>query len=60
MATATRVREFAMLRLIGARPGQVRAMMNGEARIVVFAALLIGLPAIVAITIALARGRTAR
>lgn len=43
MATASRVREFAMLRLIGAHPAQVRAMMNGEARIVVFSALLFGL-----------------
>jgi putative ABC transport system permease protein len=45
MATAARVREFALLRLIGARRSQVRAMMNGEARIVVFAALLLGLVA---------------
>lgn len=83
MATAARVREFAMLRLIGADRNQVRAMMNGEARIVVFSALLfgllatippvvgsslaltrspvpgispVGLIAIVAVTIALARG----
>ncbi|MDI6104891.1 ABC transporter permease [Actinoplanes sp. NEAU-A12] len=43
MATAARAREFAALRLIGAGRDQVRAMMNGEARIVVFAALLFGL-----------------
>jgi putative ABC transport system permease protein len=43
MATAARVREFAVLRLIGASRAQVRAMMNGEARIVVFVALLFGL-----------------
>jgi putative ABC transport system permease protein len=43
MATAARVREFAMLQLIGASRRQVRAMMNGEARIVVFSALLFGL-----------------
>jgi putative ABC transport system permease protein len=42
MATAARVREFAMLQLIGASRDQVRKMMNGEARIVVFAALLFG------------------
>jgi putative ABC transport system permease protein len=42
MATAARVREFAMLQLIGASRHQVRKMMNGEARIVVFAALLFG------------------
>jgi putative ABC transport system permease protein len=47
MATAARAREFAMLRLIGAGRDQVRAMMNGEARIVVFAALLFGLLATV-------------
>ncbi|MEV7868932.1 ABC transporter permease [Streptomyces sp. NPDC088124] len=43
MATAARVREFAMLRLVGASRDQVRAMMNGEARVVVFSALLFGL-----------------
>ncbi|MFJ3663404.1 ABC transporter permease [Streptomyces sp. NPDC090119] len=43
MATAARVREFAMLQLIGASRDQVRAMMNGEARMVVFSALLFGL-----------------
>ncbi|MGC4748406.1 FtsX-like permease family protein [Micromonospora sp. DT201] len=42
MATAARVREFAMLQLIGAHRDQVRKMMNGETRIVVFAALLFG------------------
>ncbi|MFE7134932.1 FtsX-like permease family protein [Streptomyces sp. NPDC057638] len=43
MATAARVREFAMLQLIGASRDHVRSMMNGEARIVVFSALLFGL-----------------
>ncbi|WP_370114629.1 FtsX-like permease family protein [Streptacidiphilus sp. MAP12-33] len=43
MATAARVREFAMLQLIGAGRDQVRAMMNGEARTVIFSALLFGL-----------------
>lgn len=83
MATAARAREFASLRLIGAVPDQVRAMMNGEAGIVIGAALLfgslatipplvgfslaltgspcpgisvVGLIAIVALTVALARG----
>ncbi|MFD4533466.1 ABC transporter permease [Kitasatospora sp. NPDC058397] len=59
MATAARVREFAMLRLIGANRAQVRAMMNGEARIVVFSALLFGLlatiPPLVGISLGLTR-----
>jgi putative ABC transport system permease protein len=58
MATAARVREFATLRLLGAKPGQVRAMMNGEARIVVFAALLIGLLATVPSLIGISLGLT--
>ncbi|SCG64047.1 ABC transporter permease [Micromonospora humi] len=48
MATTARVREFAILRLVGAGAGQVRAMMNGEARIVIVAALTLGLLAAVA------------
>ncbi|MFE7673510.1 FtsX-like permease family protein [Streptomyces albidoflavus] len=59
MATAARVREFAMLQLVGARRDQVRAMMNGEARIVVFSALLFGLlatvPPLVGISTSLTR-----
>ncbi|WP_083915802.1 ABC transporter permease [Micromonospora lupini] len=47
MATTARVREFAMLRLIGASRDQLRAMMNGEVRVVVAAALLFGLLAAV-------------
>ncbi|MFF5229769.1 FtsX-like permease family protein [Dactylosporangium sp. NPDC000521] len=42
MATAARSREFALLRLVGATPGQVRAMMRGETRIVVVAAVAFG------------------
>jgi putative ABC transport system permease protein len=42
MATAARVREFAMLQLIGASRDQIRAMTRGEAKIVVLAALLFG------------------
>ncbi|MFJ3701763.1 MULTISPECIES: FtsX-like permease family protein [Streptomyces] len=59
MATAARVREFAMLQLIGASREQVRAMMNGEARIVIFSALLFGLlatiPPLVGISDSLAK-----
>ncbi|WP_219732153.1 ABC transporter permease [Streptomyces finlayi] len=59
MATAARVREFAMLQLIGAGRQQVRAMMNGEARIVIFSALLFGLlatiPPLVGISNSLAK-----
>ncbi|SDT20498.1 putative ABC transport system permease protein [Actinoplanes derwentensis] len=59
MSTAARVREFAMLQLIGASRDQVRAMMNGEARLVVFAALLFGLlatiPPLVGISLGLTR-----
>lgn len=58
MATAARVREFAMLRLIGASRDQVRAMMNGEARIVVFSALLFGLLATVPPLIGISLGLT--
>jgi putative ABC transport system permease protein len=42
MATAARSREFALLRLVGASRAQVRAMMRGEARIVVVLSVLIG------------------
>ncbi|MFH9349069.1 ABC transporter permease [Kitasatospora sp. NPDC017646] len=59
MSTAARVREFAMLRLIGASRDQVRRMMNGEARIVVFSALLFGLlataPPLIGISLGLTR-----
>lgn len=58
MATAARVREFAMLQLIGASRHQVRAMMNGEARIVVFAALLLGLLATIPPLIGFSLGLT--
>ncbi|WP_369204652.1 ABC transporter permease [Streptomyces sp. PU-14G] len=59
MATAARVREFAMLRLIGAGREQVRAMMNGEARLVAVSALLFGLlatiPPLVGVSISLTK-----
>lgn len=59
MATAARFREFALLRLVGASPGQVRAMMRGETRIVVVAAVVIGslaaLPSLVGTSFALTR-----
>ncbi|MGC4876409.1 FtsX-like permease family protein [Micromonospora sp. DT43] len=58
MATTARVREFAMLQLIGASRDQLRAMMNGEARIVVFAALLLGLLATIPPLIGISRGLT--
>lgn len=58
MATTARVREFAMLRLLGASRGQVRAMMNGEARIVVFSALLFGLLATIPPLIGMSLGLT--
>ncbi|GAA4608266.1 putative ABC transport system permease protein [Actinoplanes octamycinicus] len=58
MATVARSREFAVLRLVGARRDQVRAMMNGEARIVVFAALLFGLLATIPPLIGISRGLT--
>jgi putative ABC transport system permease protein len=62
MATAGRVREFAMLQLIGASRKQVRAMMNGEARIVVFAALLFGalatIPPLIGFSLGLTQSRT--
>ncbi|MFC4120485.1 ABC transporter permease [Nonomuraea zeae] len=59
MATVARVREFAMLRLIGAGRDQVRSMVRGEARIITVSAVLIGtlaaLPALVGISIAVSR-----
>jgi putative ABC transport system permease protein len=58
MATAARVREFAMLQLIGASRHQVRAMMNGEARIVVSSALLLGLLAAIPPLIGISLGLT--
>ncbi|MEU7753863.1 FtsX-like permease family protein [Micromonospora sp. NPDC049171] len=58
MATTARVREFAMLQLIGASRDQLRAMMNGEARIVVFAALLFGLLATIPPLIGISLGLT--
>jgi len=58
MATAARGPEFAMLRLIGASRDQVRAMMNGEARIVVFTALLFGLLATIPPLIGMSLGLT--
>ncbi|MEV7354815.1 FtsX-like permease family protein [Kitasatospora sp. NPDC091276] len=47
-----------MLRLIGADRAQVRAMMNGEARIVVFSALLFGLLATVPPLVGISLGLT--
>ncbi|MEO3817919.1 FtsX-like permease family protein [Plantactinospora sp. B24E8] len=58
MATTARVREFAMLQLVGARRDQVRAMMNGEARLVVFSALLFGLLAAIPPLIGISLGLT--
>ncbi|GAB3881284.1 hypothetical protein GCM10029964_037110 [Kibdelosporangium lantanae] len=42
LATAARVREFALLRLVGAKPRQVRSMVRGEMTIVVVAAVVLG------------------
>ena len=42
LATAARVREFALLRLVGAGPRHVRAMMRRETVIVIAAAVIIG------------------
>ncbi|HEU4948595.1 MAG TPA: FtsX-like permease family protein, partial [Kribbella sp.] len=56
MATAARAREFAMLRLIGARRRQVSSMMRREAQILVVAAVLVGtlaaVPSLIGISIA--------
>jgi putative ABC transport system permease protein len=55
LATAARVREFALLRLVGASRRQVRGMMRGEARIVIVAAIGLGslaaLPPLVGISL---------
>ncbi|MFJ7217685.1 FtsX-like permease family protein [Amycolatopsis sp. NPDC098790] len=57
LATAARVREFALLRLVGAKPRQVRAMTRGEAAVVVVAAIVLGslaaLPPLVGISLGL-------
>jgi putative ABC transport system permease protein len=42
LATTARAREFALLRLVGATGRQVRAMMRGEARIIILAAVGLG------------------
>lgn len=42
LATAARAREFALLRLVGATARQVRAMMRGEARIIILASVGLG------------------
>jgi putative ABC transport system permease protein len=57
LATAARVREFALLRLVGAKPRQVRSMMRGEAGIVVVASIVLGtlaaLPPLIGISVSL-------
>ncbi len=57
LATAARVREFALLRLVGATGRQVRAMMRGEARIIIVASVglgtLIALPPLVGMSLVL-------
>ncbi|WP_410672173.1 FtsX-like permease family protein [Amycolatopsis sp. cmx-4-68] len=57
LATAARIREFALLRLIGAKPRQVRAMTRREAVIVVVAAVVLGslaaLPPLVGLSLSL-------
>ncbi|MBN6039559.1 ABC transporter permease [Amycolatopsis sp. 195334CR] len=57
LATAARAREFALLRLVGAKPRQVRAMMRGEAAVVVVAAVGLGslaaLPPLVGVSLGL-------
>jgi putative ABC transport system permease protein len=59
MATAARFREFALLQLVGATRRQVYAMMRGETRIIVVAAVLIGtlaaVPALIGTSIGLTR-----
>lgn len=42
LATAARVREFALLRLVGAKPRQVRAMMRAEAALIIATAVVVG------------------
>jgi len=57
LATAARVREFALLRLVGAKPRQVRAMTRREAVVIVVAAVVLGslaaLPPLVGISLSL-------
>ncbi|MTD57257.1 ABC transporter permease [Amycolatopsis pithecellobii] len=57
LATAARVREFALLRLVGAKPRQVRGMMRGEATVIVVAAVVLGsvaaLPPLIGISLSL-------
>ncbi|GAA3398906.1 ABC transporter permease [Cryptosporangium minutisporangium] len=59
MATAARFREFALLQLVGATRGQVRAMMRGETRIIVVAAVLLGtlaaIPSLIGTSLGLTR-----
>lgn len=58
MATAARVREFALLRLVGATRRQVQAMMRGETRIIVVVAVLVGTVAAVPSLIGMSFGLT--
>jgi putative ABC transport system permease protein len=57
LATAARAREFALLRLVGAKPRQVRSMMRGEAGIVIVASVVLGslaaLPPLIGISVSL-------
>jgi putative ABC transport system permease protein len=57
LATAARVREFALLRLVGATGRQVRGMMRGEAGIVIVTAVGLGtltaLPPLVGVSLTL-------
>lgn len=59
MATVARVREFALLRLVGADHRQVRSMMAREATIIVAAAALIGavatIPSLIGVSFAVSR-----
>lgn len=58
MATAARAREFALLRLIGLTPGQVRGMMRRETGVIAAAAIIIGSLAAAASLIGLSAGMT--
>ncbi|MCP2324176.1 putative ABC transport system permease protein [Hamadaea flava] len=62
MATAARFREYALLQLVGATRRQVFAMMRGETRIIVAAAVLLGtlaaVPSLIGTSIALTRTLT--
>ncbi|MET9343185.1 ABC transporter permease [Nonomuraea sp. NPDC003804] len=57
MATISRVREFALLRLVGARTSQVQSMMRQEAGIIVICAVVVGtiaaLPSLIGISYAI-------